>query len=359
MPDPTPPTTVPPHSAAATTASKSGPPPQVAVIMTSYNARATVARALASLQNQRTDTPFETLLIDSGTDDTADLVARDFPWVRLLRFEQRKYCGTGRNIGIAASSAPVIAFFDCDCEAAPDFIDRVLAAHRARPTASIGGSVDNANPESAAGWAYWFTEFAGWAPGLPAGDIDDVPGCSMSIKRAGYERFGPFLEGSYCSDSAFHWEMARAGQRPYFEPAIRVAHINPTDYGHTVAHAVSHGAQFGRVRRREAGPGSWRLWAWRLGGPVIPLLLAARTAGRVWASGQKRGRFVRSLPRVFLVQSAWAWGEWTSYWAPQASAATGEANAGSADVGAPEKTSAQAAATEANRKAPADAGAGA
>ena len=286
----------------------------VSVIMTSYNASRTIGRALTSLRRQQTDADFETLLIDSSSDGTADLVERDFPEVRVLRFDERKYCGEGRNIGIRASSAPLIAFLDADCEAAPDFIDQVIAAHGRCETPSIGGAVDNANPESAAGWAYWFTEFASWAPGLAPGEIDDVPGCSMSIKRSGFERFGPFLEGSYCSDSAFHWAMARVGLRPRFEPAIRVAHINPTDFSHIAGHAASHGGQFGRVRLEQTRPTPGRLWAWRLGGPVIPLLLLRRTIGHVWSSGQKRGRLLRHLPRVLLVQTAWSWGEWKSYW---------------------------------------------
>jgi glycosyltransferase involved in cell wall biosynthesis len=289
-------------------------PPAVSVIMTSYNARRTIGGALRSLQQQASDTPFETVLVDSSTDGTADLVEREFPWVRVLRFEQRKFCGDGRNIGIGGSSGPVIAFLDADCEAAPDFIDRVVEAHERHDTPSIGGAVGNANSESSAGWAYWFVEFSSWSPGLPGRDVDDVPGCSMSIKRSGFERFGPFLEGSYCSDSAFHWAMARAGLRPRFEPSIRVAHRNPSDLSHIAAHAASHGGQFGRVRRQQTRPSTARLWAWRLGGPVVPGLLLGRTVRDVWASGSNRLRLLRSLPAVLLVQSAWAWGEWTSYW---------------------------------------------
>ena len=289
--------------------------PAVSVIMTSYNARSTVARALRSLEAQQTSAEFETLLIDSGDDDTAALVRETFPWVRVLRFEQRMYCGDGRNVGLQESGAPIVAFLDCDCEAAPDFIEQVIAAHRESDALSIGGAVDNANPESAAGWAYYFTEFASWAPGLPAREIDDVPGCSMSIKREGYEAFGPFLGGSYCSDSAFHWNMARAGHRPRFDPRIRVSHINPEDLSHIAGHAASHGAQFGRVRRVESRPSALRLWSWRLGGPLIPVLLTARTVGHVWSAGRHRGQLLRSLPRVAAVQSAWAWGEWKSYWA--------------------------------------------
>ncbi|BAM04129.1 glycosyltransferase family 2 protein [Phycisphaera mikurensis] len=297
---------------------------ELAVIMTSLNAAGTIERSLASVEPQREQVDLELVLVDSGTDATADLVRERFPWVKVLQFEERKFCGDGRNIGFANSSAPIVAFLDADCEAAPDWAASVLAAHAARPQDQapvIGGSVGNANPGAYSGWAYWFTEFAGWGRGLPAGEIADVPGCSLTMKRWAFERWGPFIAGTYCSDSAFNWQMAEAGFKPRFDPAIHVAHINPTGLAGMAAHAYDHGRQFGSVRRQEQPPSAAKLMAWRLGAPALPAVMAWRTGRSVFKAREHRTRFLAALPAVALVQTGWALGEWRAYWSAAGAAA--------------------------------------
>jgi len=292
--------------------------PPLSVVMTSLNARDTIERSLASVEPQRDAVDLEFVLVDSSTDGTDRLVAERFPWVKILHFDTRKFCGDGRNIGIAHSSAPVIAFLDADCLAAPDWARRIVDAHANRPDAPvIGGAIGNANPHAWAGWAYYFTEFAQWSPGQPAGPMDDIPGCSLTLKRSAFERWGPFLEGSYCSDSAFHWQMARDGHRPWFDPSIRVDHLNPTRLWNIAAHAQSHGRQFGHVRRAQQRPGPATLAKWRFGAPAVPAVLLARTVGHVARGGDHVGRLLTTWPAVLAIQAAWTLGEARSYWAAE------------------------------------------
>ncbi|MEM1072216.1 MAG: glycosyltransferase family 2 protein [Planctomycetota bacterium] len=287
-------------------------PPELTVIVTTYNARGLVEGALRSLLSQQARDRMEIILVDSSSDGTAVYVEENHPSVHLIRSDRRLYCGDARNAGIRASSAPIIAFFDADCEADPDWAARVLEAHAAYPGGVIGGAVENANPASGSGWAYYLTEFARWAPGRPAGEVDDVPGCAMTIKRAAYDRFGPFIAGTYCSDSAFHWRMAAEDERPRFDPTIRVRHRNPTELRGIVSHTFMHGRQFGRVRTDHRGARVWKRFGWALASPLIALLLHMRT-WRHAAQAGLLGQMLRAAPAVLAAQAAWSAGEAVSY----------------------------------------------
>ncbi len=286
---------------------------RLSVIITTYGAEGTVARCLESLRAQTLRDPFEILLVDSGTDATARIVRERFPEVTLLTFEDRKYCGDARNIGIQAAAGEIIAFLDADCVAAPDWAEAILSAHERHAAPLIGGVVDNGNPGDYSGWAYYFSEFAAWQPGMPEGEVGEIPGCVLSLKRWAFVRYGPFIEGTYCSDSALHWAMARDGHLPRFVPEIRISHLNPTGVARLVGHARSHGRNFGTVRAAELGMSRGRRWAHLLTAPALPFLLFARAGRSTVRAGTYVGEFVKAAPLVLMTMAAWSFGEWQGY----------------------------------------------
>ncbi|HMF12785.1 MAG TPA: glycosyltransferase, partial [Gemmataceae bacterium] len=224
-----------------------GGEPAVTVIIPSYNSRETIAECLRSLQNQAEAGVFEIIVVDSSTDGTAELIARQFPEVRLYTFSERKFPGDARNFGIAKARGDVFALTDADCRVTPHWIREIVAAHE-RPDPVIGGAVANGNPQSYAGWAYYLCEFSQWLPGTPSRTMTEIPTCCLSVKRWAFDRHGPFLEGTYCSDSAFQWKVAEAGHRPVFLPAVQVWHTNVSRLGKFLIHEMFHGEAFARVR---------------------------------------------------------------------------------------------------------------
>lgn len=285
--------------------------PRVSVIVPSYNAAATIATSLTALERQ-TSSDFEVVVVDSGTDAAATLVASYFPWVRLVRREERTFAGHARNLGIDVVDGELLAFTDADCAAAPDWIERIVAAHE-REHPVIGGVVANGNPESWAGWAYYLTEFHHWMPGSPEGFVDDVPGCCWSMKRSAYRRWGPFLEETYCSDSSFHWRMERDDLHPYLDPAILVEHLNPTSLREVLGHEVRHGRSFARVRATDRHWGRLHAAFRALGAPLLPGLLLSRMAIGLGRRRGPLGRLALAGPLVAAAVTAWSWGELQGY----------------------------------------------
>ncbi|MSQ97935.1 MAG: glycosyltransferase [Xanthomonadales bacterium] len=285
---------------------------KVSIVIPSYNSRNTLPLALEALQAQKTSVPFEIILVDSSTDGSGDLVAARFPDVKLIRSEQRLYPGAGRNRGIREATGEILAFTDADCIADPGWVEAIAQA-QLRDLGVIGGIVDNANPENATGWAYYFTEFNYWAPGAPEGFVNEIPTCCLSMKRSAFERWGPFKESGYCSDSVFHWAMAADGKRPYLDPRIRVAHINPSDFPHLLGHEYEHGKFFADARARYQGLSRWRLLLHAVTAPLLPFILFGRAFRRIRARGCQLPFFFRSSLQTFAGMTCWSMGEFSGY----------------------------------------------
>jgi glycosyltransferase involved in cell wall biosynthesis len=285
--------------------------PEVSVIVASFNERDAIGRCLASLEEQRTSRAFEVIVIDSSSDGT-DAVARRCPFAHVRHFPERKYCGDARNEGLALARADIIAFLDADCFVGSDWIEAVVSAHQS-PYLAVGGAIENGARSSLLAWAYYFCEFNLWLPRPASCEIPQMAGCGLSIKRRAFERYGPFLEGTYCSDTAFQWRMARDGHRVLFVPGIRVYHTVRHDLGGFLRHVVEHRRGFAAVTAREKHFSTGKRIAAALASGFLPVLLFPVIALRVLRSRVYVGQFVLASPVVLLAVTARAWGEFLGY----------------------------------------------
>ena len=107
--------------------------PDVAVIVPTYERAQVLGASLASVLGQKGVT-FEVIVVDDGsTDDTAGLVSGlADPRVRYIA---RSHAGiaAARNAGLAAATAPYVAFHDSDDVALPGRLARPVAFLRAHP----------------------------------------------------------------------------------------------------------------------------------------------------------------------------------------------------------------------------------
>lgn len=94
----------------------------VAVIIPSYNRATLLPETLASILSQSLP-PAEIIVVDDGSTDSTEEVVHAFsPKVRYLRIENSGVC-RARNVGVAASSSPWIAFCDSDDLWRPDRLE--------------------------------------------------------------------------------------------------------------------------------------------------------------------------------------------------------------------------------------------
>lgn len=122
--------------------------PQVAVIIPLYNASRWIAETLAGVFAQ-THAPAEVVVVDDGSsDDGMEIVAREFPAVRLLR-NTGKGTDTARRLGQAQTSAPLVAFLDQDDLWHPDHLRLLVALLDRHPEApaAVGRTLDHPDGE--------------------------------------------------------------------------------------------------------------------------------------------------------------------------------------------------------------------
>jgi glucosyl-dolichyl phosphate glucuronosyltransferase len=119
----------------------------VSVVLGTLNRSAELERALRTLLTQPPSAvPWEIIVCDNGsTDDTRTVVerlSRSSPIPVRYVFEPRRGVSHARNAGVAASSAPIVAFMDDDQDVAGMWLHAIVTAFRDHPDVDVlGGRV--------------------------------------------------------------------------------------------------------------------------------------------------------------------------------------------------------------------------
>lgn len=112
--------------------------PATSIIVTSYNYSRYLERCLTSCVEQTTREPFEVLIVDDGSTDQSQDIARRFvgPMVRLL---ERPNGGIEKasNAGIAAAAADLIVRVDADDYLLPAYLETMLSRMPSAGTAFL------------------------------------------------------------------------------------------------------------------------------------------------------------------------------------------------------------------------------
>ena len=119
----------------------------VSVVISTYNRADVLPHALVSLlQQEAPGIRYEVVVVDNNSTDSTrpvveSILARGCPNLRYL-FEVRQGVAYGRNTGILAAKAPIIAFTDDDVTVAPDWIATLKRTLDEHPEADgVGGRV--------------------------------------------------------------------------------------------------------------------------------------------------------------------------------------------------------------------------
>jgi glycosyltransferase involved in cell wall biosynthesis len=190
----------------------------VSVVIPARNAEAMIGRTVAAVVSQELNGGFEVVVVDDGSTDATAKTARA-AGARVVSNPTPLGPAEARNAGVAASSAPLIAFTDADCVPAPGWLR--AGAEALEHADLVQGRVE---PE----------------PGVPVGPFDHVitvreetglyETANLFVRRESFDRVGgfrPFIDpsdGHFGEDLVFGWEVRRAGGRSAFAPDALVHH---------------------------------------------------------------------------------------------------------------------------------------
>jgi GT2 family glycosyltransferase len=194
------------------------------VIICTRNGRERIGRCLESARAMQGG--FETIVADDGSDDgTAEFVAAEFPWVKLLRLDP---CGlsAARNAGAEVATGEILAFTDDDCAPDREWLVRLARVFADGRFAAAGG------PNLPPAPLNWREAVVCAAPGAPSHvmlddeEAEHLPGCNLAVTQAAFEAIGGFDPQFQTAgdDVDFCWRLRAAGFRLGFAPGAFVWH---------------------------------------------------------------------------------------------------------------------------------------
>lgn len=221
----------------------------VSIVISTYNRCGVLEGALRALLSQTpADVAYEVLVVDNNSTDRTrplvDALAEQNPEKLKYLFEPKQGLSYGRNTGIAAANAAIIAFTDDDVRVADDWVWQIKSGFEANPDIDfLGGRV---LPQWPGGPPPWLTK-ANWSP-LALLDYGDDPfyvdsgkqlcliGANFAFRRRAFDKVGLFKTdfqrvkdgiGSL-EDHEFLLRLWRAGGKGLYLPElVATAQIEP------------------------------------------------------------------------------------------------------------------------------------
>lgn len=219
------------------------------VVIVSYRCEQLLRECLRSLREHPPSRGLTTWVVDNASrDGTAEMVAREFPEVRLRVCDRNIGFGTANNLAIRDSDHPYVLVLNPDTRIPEGVLSRLCELMDSHPEVGMcgprlvleDGSFDHASRRSFPTPISALGHFTGLgrrtergrlaqyrAPQVGAGPVDALNGAFMLIRRAALDQVGPFDEGywMYMEDLDLSYRFARAGWVTWYEPGVTVVHV--------------------------------------------------------------------------------------------------------------------------------------
>ena len=204
--------------------------PDVSIVIVSYNVRELLRACLRSIpESNRPAVTYEVIVVDNASyDRSADMVAREFPHVMLVRNQENVGFAQASNQGAAVSKGRYVLLLNPDTEVLPGCLARLVAFADTHPDAGVVGCAHlspDGRPVASFARGYLFPKPLcsnrvellrnGW-----------VSGACMLLRRNACEKLG-WLDESFffgCEDVELCWRMSKAGWHVYYLPDARIIH---------------------------------------------------------------------------------------------------------------------------------------
>lgn len=251
----------------------------------------------------------EIVVADCSLRNPAEILGPIFPSVRFLSLEGEQSVPRLRWAALPETRGEVIACIEARCVPAPEWCERLLAAHEAFPDVpAIGGSVGIALPAVAFDLGLYFSEYGLFCPPAVEGETDKLSGANFSCKRAALEESRGLLDAGAWETLLF--ERWRRQGKTLRLCAAAVVFENTMSLATALRQRFHYGQ--GYAADRVAGAPAIRRLLYAAASPLLPPLLTWR-AGRRALATPWRGAFLRGLPWLLLLNASWAAGELAGY----------------------------------------------
>lgn len=299
--------------------SEGAPPPDplLSIVVTVVDGLPALGDFLAALRDQDDPPPLEVLVpYDDSVAEVAQL-APSFPAVTFLAIGpipttrplasaagQHELYDRRRAAGLARARGSLVAILEDRGVPRADWARTAVRLH-AIPAMVIGGAI-----EPSAGrlleWALHVCDFSRYSLPFPQREAEWVSDVNVVYKRIALESTRELWRERF-AEARVHWELARRGETLLLSPELVVDHRRvPRRLGTLLRERRDWGRLFGATRAAEVPTGRRLLLC--LAAPLVPPLLLWRHA-KVWRRRGEGARFLRALPVLVMLLTAWTVGE--------------------------------------------------
>ena len=215
---------------------------------------------------------FEIIVVDNGSVCLPDDIVARHPGTRLLQ-ELQPGPGPARNLGARNATGAILAFIDADCRAHPDWLRNAKQTLCSSPERTIlGGDVRiwRDNTDSSTSIEAYESVF-GYRFKLYIEQHGFCGTGNLLVRRADFERIGPFAGIKFAEDIEWGQRARDAGFAFHYVPEMIVFHPARRSMGELYAKWDRHTQHFLNMARGKPG---WKLrWIVRalavLGSPIV------------------------------------------------------------------------------------------
>ncbi len=301
----------PPVQSSASERTKGGGQPvpnPLSVVVIVLGGPGNLARCLEALCSRQTQTPLEVIVpVDERHWELLQL-ADQYSSVRFLSVSGRRTFAELRSFGCRAAAGEIIALTEDHCIPAPDWCEQIVRAHAASH-AVVGGAVEKRPGDTALNWGLYLCDYGRYMNPIPEGPAHSATDCNVSYKRKALEAIAPTWAVEF-HENLVHGELQARGERLWCSPRVVVEQQRSVSLGAALWDRYAFGRLFGSTRAGNLSPGRRLLAAVA---PLLPALLIARVAGHVVRARRHGWQFLRALPALVALTTAWALGECLGY----------------------------------------------
>jgi hypothetical protein len=213
-----------------------------------------------------------------------------------------------RRHGVEQASGEIVAIIEEHCLAAQDWLRQAVAAHQSGDYGVVGGPVVDHAYKRLRDWVVYFCEYNNYLPPWRDGEWHDLGSANIAYSRAVLLKYQDLLTAGYW-EAALHPRLMADGVKFRAVPHMVVHHRGPFDYGYYLQQRYWFSRAFAGARNLPLS----RKAAYFLASPLVPALLLARMAQRVWRRGCRVEKFVQSLPLLIPALCVYVAGEVVGY----------------------------------------------
>ncbi len=226
--------------------------PQLDIIVVSYNTAELTLRALRSVYQQTTQTSFNLIVLDNDShDDSANLIAKEFPELTLIRSTTNTGFSGGNNIAAKECGAEHILLLNPDTVVLDNAIDKLYQFALEKPEKGIWGGItlnDDLSINSHNAWSRPGTltllfsalgisklfsnscffnkaNYGCWKRDSEQ-EVDMIQGCFFLTSRNLWEKLGGLDETffMYGEESDYCLKAIQLGYQPTITPSAKIIH---------------------------------------------------------------------------------------------------------------------------------------